>query len=103
MQENIHLVPKIGKENGPGTLDTVPNFPSTGAVNHHAKKEKKNVKSLSRIIQLSLYTSRAIVHIRIHHNFSCNKGKKTLIFEVSKKKGTQGRYKVASYEFRAYA
>lgn len=102
MQENIHLVPKIGKENGPGTLDTVPNFPSTGAVNHHAKK-KKNVKSLSRIIQLSLYTSRAIVHIRIHHNFSCNKGKKTLIFEVSKKKGTQGRYKVASYEFRAYA
>lgn len=48
MQENIHLVPKIGKENGPGTLDTVLNFPSAGAVNRRAKKKKKKYKTYGK-------------------------------------------------------
>lgn len=57
MQENIHLVPKIGKENGPGTLDTVLNFPSAGAVNRRAKKKKKNVKPLANNLTFSISKS----------------------------------------------
>lgn len=63
MQENIHLVPKIGKENGPGMLDTVLNLPSAGAVNHHAKKKYKTFDMDNLTF---LYTNRAI----IHRNFS---------------------------------
>lgn len=72
MQENIHLVPKIGKENGPGTLDTVLNFPSAGAVNRRAKKKK--IKPLANNITFSISKR---VELLIYHNFSY-KGKKNV-------------------------